>query len=68
MDKIAEIAKELETAGFTLDTAHRLFGQINAENQDALSSADRKAWNAAVRAWDALYEIREWMEEHDRII
>ncbi len=68
MEKIEEIAKELEAAGFALNAAHRLFGQINAENRDALSDADRRAWNAAVKALDELSNAREWLESHDRFI
>lgn len=68
MDKLEEIAKELETAGFSLNAAHRLFGQIYAENQDALTDADKRAWYYAVQAYDELTKAREWLESHDRII
>lgn len=68
MGKIEEIAKELETAGFALNAAHKLFNQLNAENKECLSDSDRRAWNAAVRAFDELSNAREWMESHDRII
>lgn len=68
MDKLEEIAKELETAGFSLNAAHRLFGQINAENREALTDADKRAWNSAVLAYDELTNVREWLESHNRII
>lgn len=68
MDKLDEIAKELETAGFSLNAAHRLFGQLYAENLNALSLADKRTWNSAVRAYVELTNVREWMERHNRII
>ena len=68
MEKLEEIAKELETAGLSLNAVHRLFGQIYAENPDALTLADKRAWNSAVLAYDELNNVREWLERNERII
>ena len=69
MDKIEEIAKKLEAAGFALDTANRLFNQLYMENREkGLSHGDHLAWNAAVKAYDELCNARSWLEEHNRII
>ena len=64
---LEEIAEEIERASLSLNAAHKAFVQLYQEKKD-LTESESKAWNAVVKACDAIGEAAEFVESHGYIV
>ena len=62
-----EIAEEIERTSFSLNAAHNAFGQLYQEKKD-MTESESKAWNAVVKACDAIAEAKDFVESHGHIV
>lgn len=65
---LAEIASEIQDASFALNSAHKHFGQVYQSKGTCISKEESKAWNAVVKACDAISEAAKFVEGHGYIV
>ena len=64
MADIKDICNEIMLAKACLEKAHKSFNALNATNEEALDSDERKAWQAVVSAIDAIAPVYDWALEN----
>lgn len=60
MADIKNIARDIMMAHSYLESAHKSFNAMYAENNEAFDGESRKAWQAVVTALDAINPIFDW--------